>query len=231
MLDGPPSPRKVLIVEDDPAIADVLFALLRDEGYQVSVLGAVGADAVRTAVGRLEPDCVVLDGESPRGYGTSWGEAAWLHGRSRFVPTVMLTGHRDDVDEARDTNSARSQAAGFSGVVAKPFDLDELLDAVGQAVGAVEPFDRSTEADAARTRRLGERLTAAGLLQVTTSPKREWAGFSGTDGSSWLLYWSQPEGVYLLVREKRAGTGFEQVGRFYDLDAAVAVAGMVGADP
>jgi CheY-like chemotaxis protein len=221
----------VLVVEDDPAIADVLRALLTDEGYRVSVLGTVDPDALRTAVGRLEPDCVVLDGESPRGYGSSWGEAAWLRGRSRLVPVVMLTGHSSDVGEARVADSRRSQAAGFSAVVDKPFELDALIEAVARAVGAVDPFDGSSEADAARSQRLAERLTAAGLARVTTSAKREWAGFAGADGASWLLYWSQQEGVYLLVRERRPGAGLEQVGRFYDLDAAIAVAGMVGSDP
>jgi CheY-like chemotaxis protein len=218
-----------LVVEDDPAIADVLCAVLTDEGYQISLLSAGEPDALRTAVGRTEPDCVVLDGESPHGYGSSWGEAAWLNGRSRLVPVVMLTGHRAETAEARESESARSQAAGFSAVVDKPFDLDQLLDAVADAVGAAEPFDGSAEADARRSERLGEQLTALGLDRVTTSRKREWASFVGADGGSWLLYWSQAEGVYLLVREKRPGAGHEQVGRFYDLDAAVAVAGAVGA--
>jgi DNA-binding response OmpR family regulator len=220
----------VLVVEDDSAIAEVLHAVLRDEGYRVSMLGAVGADAVRTAVGRLEPDCVVLDGESPRGYGSSWGEAAWLQGRSRTVPVVMLTGHTADVREAREGESVRSQAAGFVGVVAKPFDLDELVAAVGRAVGEVEPFDASHEADAARSARLGDKLRAAGLSDVTTSPRREWATFTSAASGSWLLYWSQQDGVYFLVRERRPGAGYEQVGRFYDLDAAVEVARAVGAD-
>jgi len=227
-LDETRPGRRVLVVEDDAAIADVLVTLLRDEGYRVSVLRVSGTDAVRTAVGRLEPDCVLLDGESPHGYGASWGEAAWLRGRSRLVPVVMLTGHGSDVQEARAAHSARSQAAAFSGVVAKPFDIDELLDAVARAVGRAEPFDGSPAADAERSRRLGDELAAAGLNGVTTSPRREWAWFTGDGGARWLLYWSQAEGVYLLVREQASGERLEPIGRFYDLDAAVAVAAAVG---
>ncbi|HET7768366.1 MAG TPA: hypothetical protein VFN74_06285 [Chloroflexota bacterium] len=51
----------VLVVEDDPAIGGLVQAVLLDEGYAVSVLSQLTGDAVRTAVGRLEPDCVLLD--------------------------------------------------------------------------------------------------------------------------------------------------------------------------
>jgi CheY-like chemotaxis protein len=220
--------KRVLVVEDDSAIAEVLQALLKDEGYEVSVLRSLDPDAIRTAVGKIEPDCVVLDGQSPHGYGSSWGEAAWLRGRSRLVPAVMLTGHAAEIEEARQGSSSRSRAAGFNGVLAKPFELDVLSDAVAAATGASVPFDGSAAADATRTAKLCARLRAAGLTEVETSTQREWASFTA-NRRRWLLYWSQGEGVYFLVRNRPGASGHEQVGRFYDLDAAVEVAGAVGA--
>jgi DNA-binding response OmpR family regulator len=227
MTDAERSPggsRKVLVVEDDDALAGLLHAALRDEGYAVSVLGRVDPGAVREAVGRLEPDCVLLDGEGLPGYGRSWETAAALRTRGRPVPVLMLTAHSPDVREAREGTSARSRAAALAGVVAKPFDLDELLETVAAAVGVGAPFDASDGAELARTAALVEKLTAAGARDVRTSTRREWANFYGPDGALRVLYWSQRDGVYYVLRQTDEGGTMQQVGRFYDLDAAVALA-------
>jgi CheY-like chemotaxis protein len=67
----------VLLIEDDAAIAELVRSVLVDEGFAVSVLPGVRSDALRAAINRLEPDCILLDGESSMaGYGTSWTDAA-----------------------------------------------------------------------------------------------------------------------------------------------------------
>jgi CheY-like chemotaxis protein len=215
--------KSVLVVEDDPGLGGLLQAALQDEGHRVAVLNVVQSDAVRSAVGRLEPDCVLLDGASSAGYGSSWADAAWLSQRDRPVPVVMITGHQAELEEARARQTERSRAARFSAAVEKPFDLDELLAVVAEAVGQASAFDGSAAADARRTERLVARLREAGLQDVVASGRREWATFPGP-GGVWLLYWSQRDGVYYLVRQRATDGGFEQVGRFYDLDAAVALA-------
>src|SRR4051812_31523764 len=157
---------KVLVVENDPVIGELVRAVLTDEGYAVEVVGRVDADALRVAVGRTEPDCVLLDGADGRGYGSSWGEAAWLSGRSRHVPVVMLTTHPGAVAEALGQDTARSQDAAFAAVLAKPFHLDDLLRDVAEAVGASVPFDVSTAGETARTAALVRELRAAGARDV-----------------------------------------------------------------
>ena len=52
---------RVLIIEDDAAIADLVRAVLTDQGYQVSILSDIRPEALPVAVGRLEPDCILLD--------------------------------------------------------------------------------------------------------------------------------------------------------------------------
>ena len=89
---------------------------------------------IQQEVARLEPDVVLLDGWDATGYGQSWIDAAWLHARARPIAVIMFTSHTADLQEARLGESERSQAAAFVGVVAKPFDLQEMIDIVARAV-------------------------------------------------------------------------------------------------
>jgi DNA-binding response OmpR family regulator len=187
-------PGHVLVIDTDQDIADILYAVLSDAGYLVSVLASVDPDAIRTAVGQLEPDCVLLDGGSSAGYGTSWTEAAWLRRRDRPIPVIMFTVDLPARHEAREMTSARSQAAGFHAVLNKPFDLDELRDVVASAVGRSVRFDPSATAEASRTERLRARLEAAGALEIHLSTRREWANFKTADGTLVQLYWWQRDG-------------------------------------
>ena len=222
---------RVLVVEHDAALAELVEAALTDEGYTVAVLSPALPDALHAAVGRLEPDCVLLDGEGPGGYGRAWGDAAWLRARGRRVPVVMFTVHAEAAAEGATGESARSRAAGFSAVLAKPFGLDALLAAVGRAVGAAAPFDRSAAAESARTRALVARLAASGARGIHASTRREWVSFEAPDGAVVLLYWSQRDGVYYVTHEAAAGGGFEPAGRFDDVGAAVRFAVSVRGGP
>src|SRR3989442_13339698 len=154
-------PRRVLLIDDDHDLAAMVRAVLLDEGYHVSVLADIEPTAIRAAIGAQEPDCVLLDGEGAIGYGASWSAASWMRDRARPIPTVMFTVDSVAVREAQERQSARSRAAGFSSILPKPFDLDEMLEAVARAVGQTPPFDRSTAGDHARTASLAEQLPAA----------------------------------------------------------------------
>jgi CheY-like chemotaxis protein len=224
---------KVLVVEDDPVLGDLVHTILVDEGYTASVLGApflgrAEPGALRAAVGRLEPDCVLLDSGGRGAYDASWDEAAWLHDRSRPVPVVMFTVDARSTAEARAGATARSRSAGFFAVLDKPFDLDDLLATVAGAVGQSIPFDASPAAEAARTGALVTRLEAAGAREIRPSARREWASFTSPDGARVQLYWRQRDGVYHVVRCAAPDGALERIGRVPDLDAAVALAVAVG---
>jgi DNA-binding response OmpR family regulator len=220
---APPGPRTVLVVDDDPVLADLVRSVLTEEGYAVSVLTTLTSDAIRAAVGRLEPDCLLLDSRGPTDYGESWLDAAWAHARERAVPVIMFTASLAARQEAEAGESARSQAAGLFAVVGKPFDLDELLATVARAVGSVAPFDRAGGADARRTAALAAALEAAGAHDVAVGTRREWATFT-VDDQLGLVYWSPHDGVYYVLREPASGGPMRQIGRFYDLAAAVELA-------
>lgn len=217
---------KVLIVDNDRDIGDLLFALLTDEGYQVTCLFEHGRGDVSAAVGRLEPDCVILDGESGAGgdYGLSWAEAAGLQSRGRRVPVIMFTAHVPASNEATAGESPRARAANFTAVLRKPFDLDELMEAVAKATGESVRFDPSAAADLERTRTLVVQLKALGADDVRSSSRREWVTFRAPDDSLFQLYWWHKGGCYLVGAYLGDGRRMENIGLFYDVDGAVACA-------
>lgn len=132
---SPASPRgRILIVDDDEDIANLVEELLSEEGFDVTILRDSRAEAIQEAVEGIHPDCLLLDSGVGSGYGTSWESAAWLAARRPAVPVIMFTAHAGASSEATANTSERSQAAGFAAVLLKPFELTELLTAVELAV-------------------------------------------------------------------------------------------------
>ena len=216
----------ILVVEDDLVLAELVRVVLSDEGYAVSVLNVLDPDAVRVAVNQLEPDCVLLDSSVGTDYGSSWDTAAWVHARGRPVPVVMFSAHTADTLEASEGTSDRARTAQFAAVIAKPFDLDALIETVAQAAGQAAPFNHRPQGDVTRNAALREKLVAAGAQDVEVSRRREWVTFATARGTAVLLYWWQRDGVYYVVRLGNGGPSF--VGRFYDLAIAINVALTVG---
>jgi CheY-like chemotaxis protein len=133
------SAARVLVVDDDADIADLVEDLLAEEGYAVTLLRDRDLESVRSAVERLRPDCVLLDGAIPGVFGESWADAAWMAAMSAPVPVIMFSAEHRATREAQGDESQRSHAAHFSSVLPKPFDLDELLRVVALAVSQ-SPF-------------------------------------------------------------------------------------------
>ena len=110
------SPR-ILIVDDDIEICQVLQEYLSGEGYPVSVAHD-GAD-MRAAMGRSPIDLVLLDLVLPGADGLSL--AGWLRAEYPNVGIIMLTGRSDTADRIIGLEF------GADDYLAKPFHLRELL--------------------------------------------------------------------------------------------------------
>jgi DNA-binding response OmpR family regulator len=108
---------RVLVVEDDDAIAQVLQRSLRMEGYEVRIAGD-GVAALDEAHAFL-PDLVILDLGLPRLDGVDVAKTLRQHGDD--VPILVLT--------ARDGVEARVEGldAGADDYLVKPFERQELL--------------------------------------------------------------------------------------------------------
>jgi DNA-binding response OmpR family regulator len=125
--------RTVLVIDDDEDIANLVQEALTEDGYEVAILKDSRIESIEETVVRVRPDCILLDGGIGGGYGDSWESAAVLTGRIPPVPVIMFTAHASAVAEATDNTSARSQAAGFTALLAKPFQLTELIRVVEDA--------------------------------------------------------------------------------------------------
>jgi len=112
--------RRILVIDDDPAILATVEAILSDEGYCVKT-AANGDEGLRS----LEEECpelVLLDMRMPVLDG--WDFARALHERGLALPVIVMTAAQD----ARRW----AQEIGAAGYLAKPFDLLDLLDTVAR---------------------------------------------------------------------------------------------------
>ena len=121
----------VLVVEDDPVVADLVAFRLQRLGLQVTVEadGESGLAAAR----RLRPDLVVLDWLMPRMDGLEVCRALRTDADPALArtPVLLLTA------KSQDPDLERGFAAGATDFIAKPFSTRELVSRVTAALPAV----------------------------------------------------------------------------------------------
>ena len=111
------SPVRVLVVDDEQMLADLLASALRYEGWEVTTAGT-GVAAVRAAR-EIEPDVIVLDIMLPDFDGLEVMRR--IHGRQSNVPILFLTA-KDAVEDR-----VAGLTAGGDDYVTKPFSLEEVV--------------------------------------------------------------------------------------------------------
>jgi DNA-binding response OmpR family regulator len=117
----------VLLVDDDPAIADLLRRCLRKSGFEV-VWAQTVTEGMRL-MDAIRPEAVVLDIVLPDGHGYELLERAQSEPRWREIPVIALT-IADD--------RARAKASGAFEAIAKPVHsqvASRLEAALKQALG------------------------------------------------------------------------------------------------
>jgi DNA-binding response OmpR family regulator len=116
--------RKLLLVEDDPAIGKALQITLGLEGYNVSL--ACTAAAAHEALGRNKFDIFVLDITLPDGNGLDLCRK--VREENPGVPIVMVTGTLDEATQEK------ARQAGANDYVSKPFSTSGLAARLRQAL-------------------------------------------------------------------------------------------------
>ncbi len=110
---------RILIVEDEPAIAELITLNLRHDGHEVQVAG--NSQAAQAAIDNALPDLVVLDWMLPGESGIQLAQRWRRDARTRELPIVMLTARSDERDVVQGLD------AGADDYLAKPFSTTELL--------------------------------------------------------------------------------------------------------
>jgi len=127
--------KTILVIEDEPSIAEVVSLYLRRAGFQVQATnnGQVAMDELEQHI----PDLVILDLMLPGIDGYSL--TRWLRNRSD-VPIIMLTSRRAEMDRIAGLEM------GADDYVVKPFSPQELVSRV-RAVLRRGGMDRSEEGE------------------------------------------------------------------------------------
>ncbi len=111
-------PPRILVVDDEPYITDLLAAALRYEGFEVDVAGT-GAEALAVAMGPSSHDLLLLDVMLPDIEGTE--VCRRLRADGLGMPVLFLTA-RDGTED-----KVLGLSLGGDDYVTKPFSLDELV--------------------------------------------------------------------------------------------------------
>ncbi len=110
---------RILIVEDEPSIAELIAVNLRHNGFQP--VWAIDAETAQRELDEVLPDVILLDwmlpGESGLTLARRWRNAA----RTKAVPILMLTARGDEADRVAGLD------AGADDYIVKPFSPRELL--------------------------------------------------------------------------------------------------------
>ena len=109
----------ILVVDDDPAIREMIKLALTRGGYEVQEAGNT-LDA-RQTIARQIPDLILLDWMLPGQSGFEFARALQRDSAHRQIPVIMLTARGQEEDKVAALET------GADDYVAKPFSVSELL--------------------------------------------------------------------------------------------------------
>jgi DNA-binding response OmpR family regulator len=120
--------KRILVVEDDPVIQNLLIEFLNDEGFQVisAADGQTGVDIARDE----RPDLILMDLMLPVLDGMSATQQLKRHAATSDIPIIAIS--------ASTNLRLHAEHLPADSVVGKPFDLDTLLAAVTVQLQAAE---------------------------------------------------------------------------------------------
>jgi two-component system, response regulator PdtaR len=167
-----PTPRTVVVAEDEVLIRMDLAEMLTEEGYDVVGQAGDGATAV-ALVEERRPDLVILDVKMPVLDGIA---AAERIAAARIAPIVILTAfsQRDLVERARD--------AGAMAYLVKPFTRNDLVPAIEMAVSRFAELSQ-LESEVAD---LTERLETRKAVERAKSVLQEQLKLSEPEAFRWI---------------------------------------------
>jgi two-component system phosphate regulon response regulator PhoB len=159
---------RVLVVEDESAIAELISINLRHAGYEVVI--AAAADQAQSEIDRVLPDLVLLDWMLPGQSGLMLARRWRSEARTRELPIIMLTARAEESDKINGLD------AGADDYLTKPFSTNELMARIRAVLRrkAPEALDSAVEVAGLRldpaTRRVTRVVPGRGEVEVKIGP-------------------------------------------------------------
>jgi len=117
---------KILIIEDEVSIREMLGYTLMKEGYTFEE--AVDAREASTLISRKKPDLILLDWMLPGTSGIDYARRIRSDPETKTIPIIMLTARSDEMDKVRGLDM------GADDYITKPFSTKELLARIRTAL-------------------------------------------------------------------------------------------------
>ncbi|MES2009334.1 MAG: phosphate regulon transcriptional regulator PhoB [Pseudomonadota bacterium] len=112
-------PSSILVVEDEPAIAELIAVNLQHAGHYP--IRAYNAEQALSLMSDVLPDLVLLDSMLPGKSGATFAKELRNNDRTKQIPIIMLTARSEEQDKVLGLE------AGADDYVTKPFSPKELL--------------------------------------------------------------------------------------------------------
>ncbi|RZL12365.1 MAG: response regulator [Pedobacter sp.] len=117
--------KKILVMEKDENVLDIIIMLLKEEGYTAK--GLTSEKDFFDEIDKFKPNAILLDVVTPSDIGLKLCEDIKQHPKHGSIPIIVLSTHY---------KAERAKEVCASEVVNKPFDIDELIETVNKQLVA-----------------------------------------------------------------------------------------------
>jgi DNA-binding response OmpR family regulator len=115
--------KRVVCVEDEPAMIDLIRLILSRKGYEV--IGAMGGREGLEAIQRERPDIVLLDLMMPDMDGWEVYQKMKANDATKHIPVIVVTAKAQSIDKVLGLHIAK-----VDDYITKPFGPQDLIDSV-----------------------------------------------------------------------------------------------------
>ena len=123
---SPTMKKKVLVIENDDSILEIVSYVLQQEGYEVKAIHT--QKWLFEHVEDYEPDAIVLDVIRPTDEGSEICRTLKANPKTKHIPVIVFSTHSKVMETIKQVCADE--------VVPKPFDISELISAVGMQLAS-----------------------------------------------------------------------------------------------